>query len=745
VGDTATNKGIIETALDSPENFLFFNNGVSAVASQIEEDTKLGALRCKRFSIINGAQTVRSLRKAQVKDKQGVLKNVRVLLRIIEFSLSKEHDFLADVTRFNNTQNSVKISDFRSNDPVQKDLARKFEGVVRGGKTYWYKNKRSREARDRVITKYMFEVGPKGGYNKVFGEPISHLTDDEFKLLAGTYFLCEEVRESREVLKSQRLEQARQWLLFAGLDPPSQIDIANIGSLRETLRTWADTTATSSKTADVSDSKLKDDNSPYPKSVQAFYPTRTEQFLSLFQFKAEGQEQPQTVIVNNIPVQNPSHVLHKYSGTASLSQLVLSSSDLASVYSGFRDLSTQDPKKDPNKDLIDYGPCANQGKQLFQCLSRSRSPDMAARLVAATTLNLAYSENPQVVQGLIVPGTSPKWLVSGGVDFDPKSLFHNGTDWLNAAKALGVDKVSSPQATGKDDQIRVLRDAVYGTCLIIIGDKRSYRPHCLEQIAGIGSTGYKILSVLIPTITYKVQTQFDYYKATGGFFPNPFPTGHTYYFSFTTDLRKIIPAVTARSDAGSVLKVLKSADGEMPGGECIIPDLPPALVGVFYSYSLDDEGQSKRSWELSNCKKPEPDSRFFKKPVCSVNGIALSSSGVLSGNPSTIGTLDLQISVGGNNRSLKCRPKSSAATVQLKVSDPLAMQTRNQLVLDYLEMAISPDVVLDDRWFEAFKQLAVQTILVPRSTPPEQKVMAEKRKERLTYASPKRKRPHVFT
>lgn len=189
---------------------------------------------------------MRSLRKAQVKDKHGVLRNVRVLLRIIEFSLAKEHDFLADVTRFNNTQNSVKISDFRSNDPVQKDLARKFEGVVRGGKTYWYKNKRSREARDRVIpinldelaksvhafrygpddmwggTKYMFEVGAKGGYNKVFGEPVSHLTDVEFRLLAGTYFVCEDIRSLWEEEKraarasDENLHPAleRRWIIY---------------------------------------------------------------------------------------------------------------------------------------------------------------------------------------------------------------------------------------------------------------------------------------------------------------------------------------------------------------------------------------------------------------------------------------------------------------------------------------------------------------------------------------------------
>ena len=240
VGDTSTNKGIIETALNDPTTFLFFNNGVSAVASRIEEDEENGILRCTRFSIINGAQTVRSLRKAQIRDKGGVLKTARVLLRISEFSFANDHDFLTDITRYNNTQNSVKISDFRSNDPVQKGLAKKFQGLVRGGKTYWYKNKRSREARDRVIaisfeelaktvhafrfgpddvwggTKYMFEVGPKGGYEKIFGEPVSNLSDNEFKLLAGTFFACEEIRSLWEEEKKDL--QANDESLHPGLE-----------------------------------------------------------------------------------------------------------------------------------------------------------------------------------------------------------------------------------------------------------------------------------------------------------------------------------------------------------------------------------------------------------------------------------------------------------------------------------------------------------------------------------------------
>lgn len=246
VGETATNKAIIETATGDPEDFLFFNNGVSAVASRIEPDDADGTLRCTRFSIINGAQTVRSLRKAQVRDKNGSLKNARVLIRISDFSLAKDHEFLTDITRYNNTQNSVKISDFRSNDPVQKDLSRKFQSVVRGGKTYWYKNKRSRETRDRVIpisleelakavhafrfgpddvwggTKYLFEIGPKGGYEKVFGPPVSHLNEAEFRLLAGTYFACDQVRALWEENKRRSLaleeplhpSMERRWMVY---------------------------------------------------------------------------------------------------------------------------------------------------------------------------------------------------------------------------------------------------------------------------------------------------------------------------------------------------------------------------------------------------------------------------------------------------------------------------------------------------------------------------------------------------
>ncbi len=135
------------------------------------------------------------------------------MLRIMDFSLGKDSEFLSDVTRYNNTQNAIKVSDFRSNDPVQKEINRRFSGLNRNGKPYAYKNKRSREPVTGKLpigmeefaktiysfrygpddmyggTRFLFDVSTRGGYTEIFGDPISHLNDDEFKLLAGTYFV----------------------------------------------------------------------------------------------------------------------------------------------------------------------------------------------------------------------------------------------------------------------------------------------------------------------------------------------------------------------------------------------------------------------------------------------------------------------------------------------------------------------------------------------------------------------------
>src|SRR6185437_4290738 len=239
VGDTATNKGIRTTATSKPDDFVFFNNGISAIATAVEPDeTDSAVLHCERFSIINGAQTIRSLVKAHERDSDST-KNVRVMLRIMQFRYSKDSEFLADVTKFNNTQNVIKISDFRSNDPVQKDLRTRFSKISVGAKTCDYRNKRRRETDSNKFiismdefaktihsfrlgpddmfggTRYLFDTGNKGGYTKVFGEPVSHVSDDEFDILAGAFFLCSDVETH---WRSKREEQSNDGHLSPALE-----------------------------------------------------------------------------------------------------------------------------------------------------------------------------------------------------------------------------------------------------------------------------------------------------------------------------------------------------------------------------------------------------------------------------------------------------------------------------------------------------------------------------------------------
>lgn len=91
IGDNVTNKNIRTTAVDSSEDFFFFNNGISALATRVEpdeQDSTSTTLLCQDLSIVNGAQTIRSLHKAHLLDSIAVRK-AHVLVRLTEFSAKK--------------------------------------------------------------------------------------------------------------------------------------------------------------------------------------------------------------------------------------------------------------------------------------------------------------------------------------------------------------------------------------------------------------------------------------------------------------------------------------------------------------------------------------------------------------------------------------------------------------------------------------------------------------------------------
>jgi hypothetical protein len=122
------NKEVVETAANNPDDFYYFNNGVSAICTKIEQRAN-NTYRFHHFQVINGAQTIGSLRAAGDLDPA-----CEVILRITEgASVKTEKGFNADIIRYNNTQNVVRASDFRANDKIQLWLEQAFNQLKARG------------------------------------------------------------------------------------------------------------------------------------------------------------------------------------------------------------------------------------------------------------------------------------------------------------------------------------------------------------------------------------------------------------------------------------------------------------------------------------------------------------------------------------------------------------------------------------------------------------------------------------
>jgi hypothetical protein len=223
VGETRTNKDIAATAISEAKNFFYYNNGISAIARKIEPVIEQGKtiLRCLDFSIINGAQTFRSISKAHARNKVATEK-LLVPIRITEFDFvgNRSDDFLEKITKFNNTQNAVKISDFRSNDPVQTSIAHYIANMAAvGGHKFSYRNKRTQQVdRNKIFIgldefcrtihaflfgpadifgglSYLYDTSPRGGYTKLFGDPNEPLAEETFREYFGAWLICTYARE----------------------------------------------------------------------------------------------------------------------------------------------------------------------------------------------------------------------------------------------------------------------------------------------------------------------------------------------------------------------------------------------------------------------------------------------------------------------------------------------------------------------------------------------------------------------
>ena len=145
LGTQAVNRAIDSTLRNEPENFWYFNNGVTMVCDAVEQVTIQGqsSMIVTNAQIINGQQTTRTLAASPH------AKDAAVLVRLIRLP-PEEMDLVTEIVSATNSQSQITQPDLKSNDKRQIMLARQMSHL-----NYYYMRKRTTrgEARRLAIVK----------------------------------------------------------------------------------------------------------------------------------------------------------------------------------------------------------------------------------------------------------------------------------------------------------------------------------------------------------------------------------------------------------------------------------------------------------------------------------------------------------------------------------------------------------------------------------------------------------------
>ena len=126
------NDGILNTIREEPEQFGYYNNGITILSEEITIgaggllNRETGFFRLSNASIVNGAQTVSTLGSVLGTSFEGNLSRAFVLVRCVEISADNS-DLGNRITRFANTQNEVSSQDFTFLDQTQHRLVRELQ------------------------------------------------------------------------------------------------------------------------------------------------------------------------------------------------------------------------------------------------------------------------------------------------------------------------------------------------------------------------------------------------------------------------------------------------------------------------------------------------------------------------------------------------------------------------------------------------------------------------------------------
>ena len=155
LGNTSINRGMEATLRKEPENFWYFNNGITILcdAAEFLDDGRKSELRLESPQVINGQQTTRCLARHARHNPRA-----SVLVKIMQVPPSKRdgdhglENLVSTVVAATNWQNAIRPSDLMSNDRRQIEIERALRQL-----RYLYLRKRqiTREAKGVAGVNYL--------------------------------------------------------------------------------------------------------------------------------------------------------------------------------------------------------------------------------------------------------------------------------------------------------------------------------------------------------------------------------------------------------------------------------------------------------------------------------------------------------------------------------------------------------------------------------------------------------------
>ncbi|MEZ5323637.1 MAG: AIPR family protein [Verrucomicrobiales bacterium] len=135
LGSIGVNAAISRTALRNPQDFFYLNNGLTAVAQDIQQaggDNERCVFHLTNVSIVNGAQTAGAVASASISGEISI--DAKVLITIIK--IGADDDLGLKITKARNHQTAVRGVDFAALDPNQERIRRE---LASAGITYHYR------------------------------------------------------------------------------------------------------------------------------------------------------------------------------------------------------------------------------------------------------------------------------------------------------------------------------------------------------------------------------------------------------------------------------------------------------------------------------------------------------------------------------------------------------------------------------------------------------------------------------